>query len=362
MRRWMALLAALGLLGLSGCAWPSAGKDASAGLLETAAGLSSRCAVAEVDGATLDSRCYLYWLGRNCQYLAEALTAQGREVQWNQGSQGETLGDAARSAALETAALYTLLPEIAEEYGVLLDDADEAAIQEARQARITAAGGEDAWARSLARWGLSEADADAFARCHRLYGRLYDLSRTEGSALALPAEDIAAYAESRGLATVGVLALADAAQAEALRTELAAAGDLPAAFAAKAEALSTLPFQSLTLGAGEDSLPEAVLPAAKALTPGQLSAVVTAEGRSYLLLGRELDQEAAARALFDQRLTERVSQAEVKRLAAYDAIDPGRFYPALRAAQAALDSGTAASSSGAGSASSAPPAASAPAA
>ena len=91
------------------------------------------------------------------------------------------------------------------------------------------------------------------------------------------------------------------AQAEAIRTELAAGADLPAAFAAKAEAVSVWPTQTVTLGLDE-ALPEAVSQAAKALTPGQLSAVVTAEGRSFLLLGRELDQEAAAQALFDQRL------------------------------------------------------------
>ena len=302
MRRWMALLAASALLALSGCGLFGGGEDAAPGLLETAAGLSAPCAVAEADGVSIGSRSYLYWLGRNCAYLAEALTAQGREVQWNQGTQGETLGDAAKSAALRTAALYALLPKLAEEAGLLWEDADEAALQEARQAKIAALGGEDAWAAHLARWGLSETDAEVFARCHRLYARLYEESRREG------------------------------AQAEAIRTELAAAADLPAAFAAQAEAVSTWPSRTVTLGL-EDTLPEAVSQAAKALTPGQLSAVVTAEGQSFLLLGREPDQEAAARALFDQRLTARAEQAEIQLLSPYETT----FFPALTAAQAALD-------------------------
>ena len=99
MRRWAAFLLTLALLALSGCG-VFGGNDAAPGLLETAAGLSAPCAVAEADGVSIGSRSYLYWLGRNCAYLAEALTAQGREVQWNQGTQGETLGDAAKSAAL----------------------------------------------------------------------------------------------------------------------------------------------------------------------------------------------------------------------------------------------------------------------
>ena len=313
MRRWMALLAASALLALSGCGLFGGGEDAAPGLLETAAGLSAPCAVAEADGVSIGSRSYLYWLGRNCAYLAEALTAQGREVQWNQGTQGETLGDAAKSAALRTAALYALLPKLAEEAGLLWEDADEAAIQEARQAKIAALGGEDAWAAHLARWGLSETDAEVFARCHRLYARLYEESRREGSSAYLSPEDIAAYAEKQGLQTAAVLAVADSAQAEAIRTELAAAADLPAAFAAQAEAVSTWPSRTVTLGL-EDTLPEAVSQAAKALTPGQLSAVVTAEGQSFLLLGREPDQEAAARALFDQRLTARAEQAEIQLL------------------------------------------------
>ena len=335
LRRWAAFLLTLALLALSGCG-VFGGKDAAPGLLETAAGFSAPRAVAEADGETIGSRSYLYWLGRNCAYLAEALTAQGREVQWNQGTQGETLGDAAKSAALRTAALYALLPKLAEEAGVTWEDADAAAIREARQAKIESLGGEDAWASHLARWGLSEADAEAFARCHRLYARLLEESRTEGSAAYLSPEDIAAYAEKQGLRTVALLAVADSAQAEAIRTELAAGADLPAAFAAKAEAVSVWPTQTVTLGLDE-ALPEAVSQAAKALTPGQLSAVVTAEGRSFLLLGRELDQEAAAQALFDQRLNARAEQAEIQLLAAYEDIDPGKFYPALTAAQAALD-------------------------
>ena len=335
MRRWAAFLLTLALLALSGCG-VFGGNDAAPGLLETAAGLSAPRAVAEADGETIGSRSYLYWLGRNCAYLAEALTAQGREVQWNQGTQGETLGDAAKSAALRTAALYALLPKLAEEDGLLWEDADEAAIQEARQAKIAALGGEDAWAAHLARWGLSETDAEVFARCHRLYARLYEESRREGSSAYLLPEDIAAYAEKQGLQTAAILAVADSVQAEAIRTELTASTDLPAAFAAQAEAVSTWPSQTVTLGL-EDTLPEAVSQAAKALTPGQLSAVVTAEGQSFLLLGRELDQEAAARALFDQRLTARAEQAEIKLLSPYEAIDPGKFYPALTAAQAALD-------------------------
>ena len=326
MRRWMALLAASALLALSGCGLFGGGEDAAPGLLETAAGLSAPCAVAEADGVSIGSRSYLYWLGRNCAYLAEALTAQGREVQWNQGTQGETLGDAAKSAALRTAALYALLPKLAEEAGLLWEDADEAALQEARQAKIAALGGEDAWAAHLARWGLSETDAEVFARCHRLYARLYEESRREGSSAYLSPEDIAAYAEKQGLQTAAVLAVADSAQAEAIRTELAAAADLPAAFAAQAEAVSTWPSRTVTLGL-EDTLP----------TPGQLSAVVTAEGQSFLLLGREPDQEAAARALFDQRLTARAEQAEIQLLSPYETIDPGTFFPALTAAQAALD-------------------------
>ena len=335
MRRWAAFLLTLALLALSGCG-VFGGNDAAPGLLETAAGLSAPRAVAEADGETIGSRSYLYWLGRNCAYLAEALTAQGREVQWNQGTQGETLGDAAKSAALRTAALYALLPKLAEEAGVTWEDADAAAIREARQAKIESLGGEDAWASHLARWGLSEADAEAFARCHRLYARLLEKSRTEGSAAYLSPEDIAAYAEKQGLRTVALLAVADSAQAEAIRTELAAGADLPAAFAAKAEAVSVWPTQTVTLGLDE-ALPEAVSQAAKALTPGQLSAVVTAEGQCFLLLGRELDREAAAQALFDQRLNARAEQAEIQLLAAYEDIDPGKFYPALTAAQAALD-------------------------
>ena len=113
MRRCLAGLLALGLTLLSGCGLSR--QREGAGLLETAAGLDAPCAVAEAGGVSIGSRSYLYWLGRNCEYLAEALRAQGREVQWNQGTQGETLGDTAKAAALRTAALYALLPELAEE-------------------------------------------------------------------------------------------------------------------------------------------------------------------------------------------------------------------------------------------------------
>ena len=65
MRRWMALLAASALLALSGCGLFGSGENSAPGLLETAAGLSAPCAVAEADGVSIGSRSYLYWLGRN---------------------------------------------------------------------------------------------------------------------------------------------------------------------------------------------------------------------------------------------------------------------------------------------------------
>ena len=334
----MAGLLALGLLALSGCALPGSGKaDRAPGPLETAAGLSSRCAVAEVEGESVDSRCYLYWLGRNCAYLAGELRSQGRQVQWNQGTQGETLGDAAKSAALRTAVLYTLLPKLAGEAGITLTAEDETALSQERQRRVENAGGEDAWARSLARWGLTEEDAASFARCHRLYQALFAQARQEGGALT--AEAVAAYAEEQGLCTVAVLALpeTDAAQLETLRAELSASASPVEDFAARAAERSTWPEPSVTLGTGEDALPEAAAAAAKALAPGQLSAVVTAEGQCFLFLGRDLDQDAAARALFDRQLTERVEGAEVKLLSPYEDIAPGVFYPALTAAQAAVE-------------------------
>lgn len=330
MKRWTACLGAAALLALSGCGLWAQEAESPAGLLETAAGLTAQCPVAEVDGIAISSRCYLYWLGRNCAYLAERLTAQGREVRWEQGTEGETLGDSAKAAALQAAALYTLLPALAEEAGILPADEDEAAIQTSRQQHLEALGGESAWARELGYWGLEEEDAHDIALCHRLYQRLYEYTRG-----TFTAEALSAHAEAQGLVTVSYLAYPEDAAAQAALAAIRGSDDPASLLASRGETAAAC--GCVTLGDGASPLPEAVCRAAESLSPGELS-VTAAEGLSYLLLRQEIDPEGAARSLFDARLRERAESAQLRLLSVYDAITPETFFPALTAAQAALKS------------------------
>ena len=152
----------------------------SPGLLETAAGVKED-ALAVLDGREISARRCLYLLAECC----DLQSADGAAPDWDAPrAEGETLGEAVKRQALQTAALYTEIELLAERYGCALTDADLAAIGEQRTAAQEALGGAQGYEAALSRRGLTPADAEEFASCYCLYRQLSALYASPDSELS----------------------------------------------------------------------------------------------------------------------------------------------------------------------------------
>ena len=110
MRRLIALLlsAATAACLLTAC---GGGEGREEDLLCDAAGVSPDAVLLTVDGREVPAGRYLYWLAYGVDTTAQSYLLQGLEVPWDmEMSSGKTVEEGMMEAALETAALYALLP------------------------------------------------------------------------------------------------------------------------------------------------------------------------------------------------------------------------------------------------------------
>ena len=148
-----------------------------------------------VDGREVSARQVLYWLAYTCDYIAAACDGG---IQWEDTVDGADLETYARDQAVRSAALYATVENWAEDCGCALTDEDRSAMDREWAARAAQYGGEDAYLAELARMGLDRSGAEAISRDYYLYRQLYDLFRTEGSALYPAQEDLETFAREQG--------------------------------------------------------------------------------------------------------------------------------------------------------------------
>ena len=351
MRRYIALcLTALAAgLALTACG----GEREAEGILEAASGIAPEAVAMTVDGREVPAWRYLYWLAAGCDYLSAAYG--GGEIRWEDTVDGADLETYARDQAVRSAALYATVENWAEDCGCALTDEDRSAMDREWAARAAQYGGEDAYLAELARMGLDRSGAEAISRDYYLYRQLYDLFRTEGSALYPAQEDLETFAREQGYLTVDHIWISTAAadpadeadiaacraRAEEAFSKLNGSPQPQNDFAVLAETYSDETDrdqhpEGYTFALGDGVLPAACEEAASALEEGQWSGVIEAEDGFYLLLRKETDLDAVAPDYFDAMLQAAADSADISLTRAFSDLDVSRFYEALTEARETL--------------------------
>ena len=148
-----------------------------------AAGLAGDTVVATAGGAEITADSLLYWLTYGIDGSAQYYSMFGMgEMPWDTEVDGKTLEDALMDSALQTAALYALLPGLAEQEGAAASpDVDQRA-EEALASMAKDSGGEEMLDHAL--WG-SALTRDLFKQMMRvndMNGQLQDKLYGEGTA------------------------------------------------------------------------------------------------------------------------------------------------------------------------------------
>jgi len=352
-RRRALALALLAAVCLTGCGPSAAAREAPEppGLYERASGIDPDTVLLTAGGRDIPAWRYLYWLAHDCDYLQEALDAQGRFLDWNgRREDGRTMAQYVKDQARDTAVLYATVEAWAEEYGCGLTAEDDAAMEQEWTRLCDKYGGERRYLAELAWMGLTRRQAESFTGDYFRYGRLQDLARTPGSALAPPETELDAFIQARGYITADILFLStqnadEAAQAAARER----AERVRQALSESADPIGTFPSLIKTYGdkegsrsdctfsPGDGQVDAAVEQAAQALAEGQCSAVLDVPGGLAVVLRLPLNRGLPAADWLDDALRQASSDAEVAVSKAYEAIDPADFYEKLTAARQSLD-------------------------
>ncbi len=338
---------------LTGCGPSAAAREApeQPGLYEQASGLDPDAALLAADGRDIPAWRYLYWLTYDCDYLQETLDAQGQLLDWNaKREDGRTMAQYVKDQARDTAVLYTIVEAWAEEYNCGLTPEDDDALRQEWDRLCAKYGGEQRYLAELAWMGLTRQQAEGFTGDYFRYGRLQDLVKTPGSALAPSDAELDVFIKARGYITADILFLstqnADEAALSGIRER---AEQVHQALSESADPIGTFPSLIKTYGdkevsctdrtfsPGDGQVDAAVERAAQALSEGGSSAVRAVPGGLAVVLRLPLNRDRPAADWLDDALRQALAGAEIAVSKAYDAIDPADFYEKLTAARQSLD-------------------------
>lgn len=350
MRRWKGpALAALALTVLTGCGAPATGEreaPAPAGLYEQASGIAPDAVLLTVAGREVPAWRYLYWLTCHCDYLREAMDAEGLELDWSREREdGRTTARYVKEQARDTAVLYAVVEAFAEEYDCGLTGED--VLEREWQTLCAKYGGEDRCLGELAWMGLTRAEADAFTADYCRYGRLQELARTPESALAPTEAELTAFGKEHGYITAEILTIStqnadEAALAERrerieqVRKKLSESAEPAGSLSGLAETFGATA-ETVTFTPGDGRVNEAAERTAQSLAEGTWSEAVEVPGGLSVVLRRPLDTAALTADWLDGCLQQAAANAEIIAARDYDAIDPAEFYEKLTEARASLD-------------------------
>ena len=315
------------------------------GLYYEASGIRPDAQMLQVNGEAVSAEEFFYWLDSTCAYLVSY--AGGKLDFHAQVTEELTFGEYAKSDAANTAALYALVRQMADEAGVTLNEEDLAALDAQRQQYVTYYGGEEGYAMQLQLLGVTEELMHRMEEVPYLYNRMYHTYCDPSSSLYPGDDALKTFGDENGYVTAQLLyfpteglddaALADMkAKAEDYTAQLAAADDKQAVYANLAAKLGfSVSSEGLTFSAAESdaSLHQAVA----ALTPGQVSSVIETPGGYYAALRMETNYAALTEDLFNIYLQERQDSAKVEYSDRYYApLDAGAFYTKLDELRLAL--------------------------
>ena len=281
--------------------------------LAAAAGVEETAVLLTVDGREIPAWRYLYWLGYTCQRIGERYGESGLALDWSTPVEGGTLADYAKDQALADTALYATVENWAEQYGCPEVEAEGAA------------------GSNLPDLGLSPEQMEELKGTGRMYGELYALFCTEGSALAPTQEELRSFGEKQGAVTVDWILIPfgedqEAAQRRAAESfsRINGAADQTAEFSALIAETGGA-FAPKTVLPGDGQLAEELMEAAQALGEGQCSGILETEKGFALLLKLPLETAALQEACFDHRLQSAAESSEVTVTEEYSALDAADF-------------------------------------
>lgn len=305
-------------------------------LLGQASGLDEEAVLLTVDGREVPAWRYLYWLAFTCDQVRARYEDAGLTLDWKIPVTGGTLGDYAKDQALADTALYAVVENWAETYGVVLTEEDGLTARWEDQAK--AHGGEEAYLAELAALGLDRERAEALETVGLLYGKLFRLYKEADSPLAALEKDLETMTVDRILISAG-----DGEEGRETARQRAAeffarlngAEDQAAAFSALA-AEGDDSAGPRTFLPGDGTLDPVLEEAAAALEEGQCTGILESEEGFSIL--RRLPPEAGAPVpageRFDRLLQQAAEESLVRTAAEYDRLDTAAFDQALRTLRA----------------------------
>ena len=325
------------------------------------AGVAGDTVVATAGGHEILAADYLYWLERAAaSYLSQLSTYYGvTEIPWDMETENGTMKDMVQQTALETAALFRLMPEIGTAEGISLSQES----QDTVQAQLEALGDTEQ-ERDYVLW-YQMMTQDLYARVYEqleMYSQLQELYYgedsedypTDAEVLAYAEEDMGVYRakhilimtvdeETREPLADDVIAEKKA-QADDLLAQIRAASDPVAKFDELMNEYSEDPGLA-TNPDGYVAVQGQMVPefeeAALALEPGEISDVVYSESTGYHIILRLPLDPADYRSdmiigLMEDRTKQWLADNPVETTETFDQIDPQAYEAKVRSLQAGI--------------------------
>ena len=307
-RKLTAVLILLLCLPLSSCGQKTA---LTGSVLGQAAGLEENETLLVIDGREIPAWQYLYWLAAACRELENRCEAAGAPLDWfTPLPGGGTLEDLVKADALADTALYAAVNVWSEAYGCTLTEKEL----------------EDLPKRSYP--GLSEAQGQVLTAAGKEYAKLYALYETPGSPL-FPAEgELELFQENLGTADTQQILIPISGDRDAARQRAAALFAQLNAAEDQASAFSALSAENGGGTLGETAQDKALLDAAAALKPGQISGILETAAGFSILRRPVLTPEALREAYFDTLLQDAAAASEIQFKSAYISLRPADFWAA----------------------------------
>ncbi len=341
------------------------------------AGISGDTVVALVDGAPVTAASLLYWLAYGVDTTAQSYLLQGLEVPWDmEMSSGKTVEEGMMEAALETAALYALLPVQPQAEGLSPSAETQQQLAELLSSMEEKAGGPQLldhalWSSALTRELYTElfeiTDLNNQLQ-EKLFGQGTAGYPTDEQVLSYAQEDLGYYrakhillktvntdspvTDENGSPTGEYEPLDEAtvtekrALAEELLTQLQSAADKEALFDQLMEEYSedTDPNGAVNGLEGYTAMRgQMVAPfeeAALALADGEISGIVESPYGYHIILRLPLDPEQFRSSYVSQQMNDLrqgwLDSKELETTEELEKIDPSAFYDQLQSLRAAV--------------------------
>ena len=200
MRRISALLLALLMtVSLTACSFPeedapTAGSEE--GLFYEVTGMDPDAVMLTADGKDITVGMYLYWLVYTMSSVSTVSdwVDDAGLLKWDEEvSEGETVRYLVLEETLNTAKLYMIVENWADQYGFTLTDEEEQSVQAELDTMAQQLGGEEAYQAYLWDMGLTEEMNQRLTRVYYLYAKMLASVTEEGSPLYITDEVLYQY-------------------------------------------------------------------------------------------------------------------------------------------------------------------------